>query len=325
MEFETFHQAYPHLLRWLIVEPAYRNAPRGFASREQFGVRFRVRDAGQRLPLIPARRINIVFNFAEALWYLSGRDDLDFIGYYAPSMRRYSADGVRLTGVANGPAIFGGPGPSQWDTAAAQLTADPDTRRAVLQIFRGEELHDPDNVDVSCTLGLQFMVRSGALHAVAYMRANDVYRGMSCDVFSFTMLQEMMARQLGVRLGSYAHLAGSLHLYDPDLERAVEVLADRAAVRPPYRRMPAMPDGDNWPHVREVLVWEERLRRNQRPLAADTGLPEYWEQVLLLFEVHRRLRYEERLDGELMARLWPLYRELVELRWPSGAPAGANG
>ena len=46
------------------------------------------------MPLVPVRRLNIVFNFAAALWYVSGRDNLDFIAYYAPSMRRYSADGV---------------------------------------------------------------------------------------------------------------------------------------------------------------------------------------------------------------------------------------
>lgn len=328
MEFDTFHQAYPSMLRELLDEPAYRNAPRGFASREQLGVRFTLRDACQRVPVIPARRLNIVFNFAEALWYLSGRDDLDFIAYYAPSMRKYSADGRRLTGTAYGRALFGADGrPGQWAPVVDTLRSDADSKRAVLQIFDGAELTVPDNPDVSCTLGLQFLVREGALHSVGFMRANDVYRGMTSDVFSFTLLQEMLARELGVRLGSYVHLVGSMHLYEPDHDRAREVLADPATLDQDVPLFPSMPDGDNWPYVREVLLQEERLRRNRHRIDPDTGglgLPGYWAQVLLLFEVHRRLRHHETVDGDLMDSLSPLYRRLVEDRWPASVPAAAG-
>lgn len=203
MEFDTFHHAYSHVLRGLIDEPDYRNSLRGFSSRERIGVHYRLRAADQRIPFVPARKLNIVFNFAESLWYLSGRDDLDFIAYYAPSIRKYSADGIRLTGTAYGRAFFGDDErPNQWKSVVAQLRDDADSKRAVLQIFRGEELAVPGNPDVSCTLGLQFMLRGDALHGVGFMRANDAYRGMSSDVFSFTLIQEMLARELGVRVGS---------------------------------------------------------------------------------------------------------------------------
>ena len=128
------------------------------------GVRFRLARADQRVPLVPARRLNIVFNFAEALWYLAGRDDLDFIAFYAPSIRKYSADGHRLTGTAYGRSLCGAPDgrPDQWPTVVETLREDPDSKRAVIQIFRGEELQVADNPDVSCTLGLQFLLRDGA-------------------------------------------------------------------------------------------------------------------------------------------------------------------
>ncbi|MYV58100.1 thymidylate synthase [Streptomyces sp. SID3212] len=324
MDFETFHQAYPHLLRWLIDEPAYRNAPRGHASREQLGVRYRLARADQRVAFVPARRVNIVFNFAESLWYLSGRDDLDFIAYYAPSISKYSADGRRLTGTAYGRALFGAADgrPDQWPLVVETLREDPDSKRAVIQIFRGEELAVLANPDVSCTLGLQFLLREGALHAVAFMRANDVYRGMTSDVFSFTFLQEMLARELGVPVGSYVHQVGSLHLYDPDHDRALEVLADPASGEAPPWEFPAMPTGDNWPWVREVLAVEERLRLGRHRFADDgtgvdaLGLPPYWTQVVDLFEIHRRIRGKERVGEEQLSRLSPMYRRLVEERWP---------
>ncbi|GAA2773410.1 thymidylate synthase [Saccharopolyspora taberi] len=309
MEFETFHHAYAATLRSVAGDPTYRNAPRGAASRERLGVQYVLRDATQRVPVIPARRLNIVFNLAESLWYLSGRDDLEFIATYAPSIAKYSADGVRLTGTAYGKAIFGR---DQWRTVVEQLREDPDSKRAVLQIFRGEELQVPSNPDVSCTLGLQFLIREGALHAVGFMRANDAYRGMSSDVFSFTFLQEVMARELGLRVGEYVHSVGSMHVYDVDSDRVDRVLADPAAYEDPALRFPEMPEGDNWPAIREVLRIEELLRTGGHRVSSTVDLPEYWDQVVRLFEVHRRVRAEEPLDEELLGSLWPLYRYLVE-------------
>ena len=58
-----------------------------------------------------------MFCYAEALWYLLGRDDLGMIAYYAPGLARYSADGRTLTGSAYGPKLraLGPSGRSQWD------------------------------------------------------------------------------------------------------------------------------------------------------------------------------------------------------------------
>ncbi|TQM85211.1 thymidylate synthase [Saccharothrix saharensis] len=318
VEFDTFHHAYTAVLRSLVDEPSYRNAPRGQPSSERLGVQYRLRRPSQRVPLVPARRLNIAFNLAEALWYLSGRDDLDFIGYYAPGMHKYSADGVRLTGTAYGRAIFGGDGrPDQWRAVVDQLRDDPDSKRAVVQIFRGEELAVPGNPDVSCTLGVQFLVREGVLHAMAFMRANDAYRGMSSDVFSFTFLQELMARELGLRLGGYVHSVGSMHVYDSDARRAREVLADPAAAADPELPFPEMPEGDNWPFVRRVLDLEEPLRLDRHRLDPDVdlnGLPDYWAQVLLVLELHRAVRHGGAPDAGAVAMLWPCYRWLVG-RW----------
>lgn len=321
MEFETFHHAYVWTLRSVVTAPTYRNSPRGMASREQLGVQYRLKGATQRVAVIPARRLNLVFNFAEALWYLAGRDDLEFIETYAPRMRRYSADGVRLTGTAYGKAIFGH---DQWRAVVNELRADPDSKRAVLQIFKGDELRVPDNPDVSCTLGLQFLIRGGALHAVALMRANDAYRGMSSDVFSFTFLQEVMAHELGLPVGGYDHLVGSLHVYDPDVDRAEAVLADPAANRDPALPFPCMPDGDNWPAIREVLRIEELLRAGRRAPSSAADLPEYWAQVVRLLELHRRVRAGEPTGDGLVDALWPLYQMLTTAWHPGLATDSGN-
>ncbi|GAA2979845.1 hypothetical protein [Actinokineospora diospyrosa] len=133
---------------------------------------------------------------------------------------------------------------------------------------------------------------------------------MSSDVFSFTFPQEVMPRELGLRVGEYVHSVGSLHIYDPDTERVDAVLADPAGRAAPEWSFPSMPEGDNWPHIREVLRIEEALRTGGH-LGSTVDLPEYWADVARLLELHRRVRANEVVDGDLLSSLPPLYRHLV--------------
>ena len=69
--YSTFQDAYLAELDLTFDEPEYRNAPRGFSSSERLGVSFTITDAVQRHVALPARRANLIFSFAEALWYLA--------------------------------------------------------------------------------------------------------------------------------------------------------------------------------------------------------------------------------------------------------------
>jgi thymidylate synthase len=320
--YPRFQDAYLKQLQDVLHHPEFHNAPRGFPSREKLGVCFRVRDPVQRHVLLPARRANLVFNFAEALWYLSGSDELAFIEYYAPNIAKYSQDGRTLRGTAYGPKIFDHPetGPSQWECALRTLRDDHDTKRAVLQIYQPQELLLRDNIDVSCTLALQFMIRGGRLCGVGFMRANDVYRGMVSDVFSFTFLLEMMACELGLPVGTYDHQVGSLHLYESDARRARQVLAQAGGEGRTSDTFPSLPAGNNWPYVREVLTWEGVLRTNSGRLSPTTltalDLPDYWKHVLALFEFYRQIQHERRLDHSVIEGVPRLYQRALSERWP---------
>lgn len=324
--YETFHDAFLAQLRAVCEAPTFRNAPRGFHSRERLGVAFALSSPVDRMVYAAARKPNLVFNFAEALWYLSGSDSVEHIAYYAPSMRKYSRDGERLTGTAYGPKIFGpvvAGAQSQWACAKQTIMDDPDTKRALISIFRPDEYLVPDNIDVSCTVGLQFFLREGRLCAATYMRANDAFRGVCSDVFSFTLLQEVLATELGVQVGEYHHFAGSYHVYDTDYEWARRVLAEADGRAYPLRerRFPRMPRQNNWEDIRAVIELEPKLRTNAVRLEAeeveDLVLDPYWRDVVCLFELYRQLVYEDRMSPEHFSLLHPLYQSLLQSKWPS--------
>jgi thymidylate synthase len=293
--FPTFQDAYVEVLRHVSEQYEHRPAPRGNAARECLNVSFSLTDPRDRIVYAPARRTNIVFSFAEALWYLWGRDDLEMIAYYAPRLAKFSADGTTLTGSAYGPRMFrpATTGRSQWERVRDLLVSEPGSKRAVLGLFRPEELVNPGNSDVSCTLGLQFMLRSGHLHATAYMRGNDAVIGLLSDVFSFTLIQEFTALQIGAQLGSYAHHVGSMHVGDHDADRAAAIVAD-ADADAEHDRFPVAPmPPTNWSDLHIVQRHEEKLRRDEERLnpydVSWLGLAPYWQQVLLMFEIYRQI------------------------------------
>jgi thymidylate synthase len=325
--FPTFTAAYQAVLKHLDDEAEYATASRGNRSRECVNVAFTLTDPRRRTPYLRSRAPNIVFNYAEALWYLTGRDDLDMIGYYAPRLRSLSVDGFRLTGTAYGPWLFGPLGeerPSQWSRVLDLLRRDPDTKRAVMTVMRPAELIDPGNPDVSCTLTLQFLLRDGRLHLVATMRGNDAMLGLVCDVFSFTVLQELTALQLGVELGTYTHQVASMHANEPTLARvhaiAIEPEPDRVFAEPP------MPADTTWDTITNVARWETDLRTNRRWFEPGSLRHSYWQQVLLLFETYRQIVHQpnEPIEAGTLDALTPAHRWLVTHRWPDRVAAGGD-
>jgi thymidylate synthase len=129
------------------------------------------------------------------------------------------------------------------------------------------------------------MIRGGALHLVAHMRSNDVYKGLPHDVFCFTMLQEVAARSLGVELGHYSHSVGSLHLYKDDASKAERYLSEGWHQKV---LMPPMPSGDQMGNIAELVAIEERIRvAGESP--TNNSLNSYWQDIALLLDAFSSL------------------------------------
>jgi thymidylate synthase len=161
----------------------------------------------------------------ELCWYLAKSNAVDFIPYYIP-LYRNDAEGDILHG-AYGPRLFDFRGNDQIGNVIDLLARHPSSRRAVVQLFDAADLAE-EHKDVPCTCSLQFLARGGALHMFTAMRSNDVFLGLPHDVFCFTMIQELVARTLGLELGEYKHAVGSLHLYSQHREDAADFIDEGA-------------------------------------------------------------------------------------------------
>src|SRR6185437_7879018 len=242
-----------------ILKSKSRTKPSRGAATESTGALLKITNPRARLSRTEGR--GLLFScLGELLWYLAKSNSVQFISYYVPKYSEESDDGRTVHG-GYGPRLFNMRGINQIQNVISLLKERPDSRRAVIQLFDAADIAR-QHKDVPCTCTLQFMRRGQRLHMFTTMRSNDAFMGLPHDVFAFTMLQEIIARTLGVELGEYSHAVGSLHLYDVHRKRAQRLIKE--GWQTTRLAMPPMPLGDPWPSVRKVLEAERAIRRGRK-------------------------------------------------------------
>lgn len=271
--------------RVLLGKSEVITATRG-GFREETGVLLELKNPLARLSR-SASRGRPFSALGELIWYLSGSDDVAHMVYYLGQTyaTENSSDGLTVHG-AYGPRFFSSYGENQIENIIQLLRKFPSSRRAVMQIYSANDIGGSKrHQEIPCTCTLQFIVRDRRLHLFANLRSSDSYLGLPHDVFSFTMIQEIVARSLGVGLGSYKHFAGSLHLYEDRCEDARKFVQE--GWQTTLFDMPPMPEEDPWDSV-DKLIRAERIIRNSGRLDFDvSGMSPYWKDLISLLQVLR--------------------------------------
>lgn len=165
----------------------------------------------------PIRKLPMRYAVAELLWYLSGNENLSAIQPFTKAWDRMSDDG-KIVNSNYGEKIFKHYGFDQWEYVTKSLRKDTLSRQAVIHIREPKDFVEEPTKDMPCTLTLQFLIRDKKLHLTVNMRSNDIWFGFPYDCFNFCAFQNLMAMELGVEVGTYTHIAASLHLYKRDLK-----------------------------------------------------------------------------------------------------------
>ena len=173
--------------------------------------------------LAPLRKLSFNFMYDEALWVLTGQRDLGFISRHAPRMKDFSDNGRELQG-AYGPMYL-----EQINYVASVLHADPDTRQAVMVIWR----QNPRiSLDIPCTIALQWLIRDKRLFCIATMRSSDIWLGWPYDAFTFSMMSYHIALRLPKNyvkeVANICMQLGSAHLYAKNHEQVKNLLINHA-------------------------------------------------------------------------------------------------
>ncbi|MCK5023409.1 MAG: hypothetical protein KAS04_04515, partial [Candidatus Aenigmarchaeota archaeon] len=156
--------------------------PRGSCVKEIRNYQITLEDINDKVITVWRAKTNLPYAKTELQWYLDGSNRIDFHKIITKVWKRYSDDGETVNS-AYGHRIFGTHNDfvNQWEWVLQELRADPDSRRAVINInYSGDKiLPTKDN---PCTMYIQVFVRRGRLHWTVNMRSNDVYFGFRNDM-----------------------------------------------------------------------------------------------------------------------------------------------
>ena len=142
-------------------------------------------------------------------WYLSGDPSAEEISKYAPIWKKHM-DEFGLVRSNYGWQWNRG---SQLDRIIDKLHADKNTRQACLSIYDGKEI-ETYYCDTPCTNSIHFQIFNEELCMTVNMRSNDIWYGFCNDQYCFSKLQEMVAKEVGVKVGWYYHFASNMHVYE---------------------------------------------------------------------------------------------------------------
>ncbi len=290
-----------------LLKKGNRVKPRGQWIYEVNGLTFKLDNPRARLIYNPERKYSLTFALGEFLWYLRGTNELDIMQYYNKRYVQFSDDTKTLYG-AYGSRIFGSNlvnGMSQWEMVFNKLKEDPDTRQAIICIYAANDI-SAKTLDVPCTCYIQYFIRKNKLNCIVNMRSNDIIWGTAYDVFSFTMLQELLANMLHIEMGWYIHFAGSMHIYDRHLKMAEKILVNQD-----YQSfaMPKMPQ-NTAKSLKEVLVAEERIRLKGH--STDNLNIEYWRDILKVLKIYSQAKRGTKIE-ESIVEVPKYYRDLLVL------------
>lgn len=190
----------------------------------------------ERVSFSRARDANPFFHFFEALWIVAGRDDVAFLEIFNKKMGQYSDDGLtfhapygyrlrhewkrqRVVGI--GKVVE--ESLDQIKTVVKLLSADPDTRRAVMTIWNPVRDLDVASRDIPCNDLIFFktrqrggMIASGPrlLDMTVCCRSNDaIWGAYGANAVQFSVLMELVASACALEMGTYTQISDSMHVY----------------------------------------------------------------------------------------------------------------
>lgn len=238
----------------------------------------------------------------ELLWYLSESNDVAPIQYYLNRYNEFAEPDGTVWG-AYGPRIFNMRGINQLALIIKRLEKNPDSRKAVVQLFNAEDIPTDEYSykDIPCTCVFQFMIRSDKLDMITSMRSNDAFIGLPHDVFAFTMLQEIVARSLGKEIGTYKHMVGSLHLYDDKIAKARAYLDE--GFQSTQFQMPPMPVGDPWTSLGIVVENERRIRLNEMVNIDAISVEPFWHDLIKALAIYRLAKDASNISADTLKQI----------------------
>lgn len=165
------------------------------------------------------RDANPFFHLFEALWMLTGHNDLETPARFLPSFAQFSDDGETLHGAYGFRWRHAGEnedfdGVDQLAGAITMLTENPSDRRVIIQMWDVNKDFGVNGKDIPCNDMIHCQIVEGKLNITVFCRSNDIVLGAyGANAVHMSMLHEYLALMIGVPVGMYEQISCNYHAY----------------------------------------------------------------------------------------------------------------
>lgn len=184
-------------------------------TRAMFNASFTVLDVKDRVVSTPVRAFKKDYAEYEFNWYLTGNRDAKEIAERAKMWKKMM---VGDTTEVNSNYGYFWKYNDQLDRVIKDLKENPNTRRAIVVHYDINEL-DRYKYDTPCNDALNFYVKDGKLELTVFARSIDLWFGFCNDFYTFSRLQEIVAKETGYKLGSMHWFITNLHIYERHFDK----------------------------------------------------------------------------------------------------------
>ena len=238
---------YLDLVRLVLKEGVRKPSRTGVDTISYFGAFYRV-DLSKGFPLLTTKKVEWKSLLHEVLWYLSGENHIRNLrkhtkiwdawadedgnletayGYYwrhFPSAEKDKNGNWNVTEV------------DQIKYVIEELKRKPYSRRLVVTAW------EPGNATKSklppCHYSFAFNANAGKLNCHLTQRSGDIALGIPFNLAAYSMLTQIIAQEVGMELGYFAHTIIDAHVYVADKGSPMEKFDHREGLLEQLKREP---------------------------------------------------------------------------------------
>ena len=260
----------------------------------------------ERVLFDPKRNANPFFHLFEALWMLSGGNDVKMMDQFLPSFKQFSDNGETFHGAyghrwRHWPVhtTTYGRELDQLVNAIQMLRDNVADRRVVISMWDPERDLNVESKDIPCNDTIKLMVVNGRLNMIVFNRSNDIiYGAYGANAVHLSILQEYIAAMVGVPMGMYWQISTDFHAYLEQPYCFYDFYPTQTVLENPYEPRARYP-------LRPCKLVED-------PGMFDTELRDVVEEIRQhSFEDRRDLDFKNSFFAHVV---WPMYRAFRQYR-----------
>jgi thymidylate synthase len=219
-----FDNAYKKIVKEILEDGIEDyNERSGYHCKAVHGAHMKL-DLSKGFPLLGLRKIPFKIFVAEQVWFLMGNNSPEWIGQFTKIWDDFIEEDGTVT--SYGHRWRKHFGRDQLGELIKHLRQKPGSRHGVVIAWdpKNDGLTAKPRKNVPCLFSFVVNIIGGKLCLHNIIRSQDVFLGMPFDVAGFAFLQHVIAQELGLEVGTYAHSISNAHFYSDQYEAAEELL-----------------------------------------------------------------------------------------------------